>query len=470
VSIYVFTITVFCAKGFFALIDLRPTLEQMRLVPKMEAWKKTSSEYESQWRYIESFMKDYSGTFFSPIRTIIDREVKIDSRKLWEYINPLGPIAPQLVGLDSPKNYLVVFQNPAEARGTGGIIGLFAVVEVSKSGIEIKQIGSNSILQSLDMIPIKMPSDYVNLYGSDPAIWQNSNLSPHFPYGAKIYLELFRIQFGQQLDGVIAVDSFVLEAIMKNLNPININGIEINYRNVVDWTLSKSYSYYANSVNERKAFLVKLVSSVGKELEEEKFSRLKMLSSLQQPLKEHRILIYNSNPDIQKRIEHSQLSGSLDLSQSNEFRLVMINTSGNKMDYYLQREVVVRRKACGNQTEVDFVVKNGATLSMKLPSYVSGRLDRNEPNGIRNSHGVTALLYGPKSSYVEQVEDLDSGESLGYVAEERGRPIFGVALDLAAQQSRHFRVKFIGKPGELSIYTQPLVVDQKNHIIDRCRG
>ena len=52
--------------------------------------------------------------------------------------------SPLMLGIDTPKKYLIAFQNSAEARGTGGILGAFAEVEINKGNISIIRTGSNS--------------------------------------------------------------------------------------------------------------------------------------------------------------------------------------------------------------------------------------------------------------------------------------------------------------------------------------
>ena len=98
-----------------------------------------------------------------------------------------------LAGADEPKKYLIAFQNSAEARGTGGILGAYAVIELKKGSLKVIETGSNEPLygSSLEKIPIDVPDEYKRLYGENPAILQNSNLSPHFPYGAEIWLALW---------------------------------------------------------------------------------------------------------------------------------------------------------------------------------------------------------------------------------------------------------------------------------------
>jgi hypothetical protein len=51
-------------------------------------------------------------------------------------------ILPAMLGKDDPKRYLVAFQNEAEARGTGGLAGAFAIVEANHGKLKFRLIGS----------------------------------------------------------------------------------------------------------------------------------------------------------------------------------------------------------------------------------------------------------------------------------------------------------------------------------------
>ncbi|MEN9325537.1 MAG: hypothetical protein RL414_1291, partial [Actinomycetota bacterium] len=114
-----------------------------------------------------------AGVDFSPIRDEAVATIKASS---W------------LAGADAPKRYMIAFQNSAEARGTGGILGAFAIVDMNKGAFSVVRTGSNAVLYSLKDVPVKVPAEFTRLYGKNPAILQNSNLSPHFPYGAEIWM------------------------------------------------------------------------------------------------------------------------------------------------------------------------------------------------------------------------------------------------------------------------------------------
>jgi uncharacterized protein Usg len=142
-----------------------------------------------------------------------------------------------LAGADKPKKYLIAFQNSAEARGTGGILGAYAIIEFNKGDIKILKTGSNAELKWNTELTIKMPDEFMRLYGKNPAIWQNSNLSPHFPYGAKIWMANWEKQFGGKLDGAIAVDPTALSYILRSTGEIRLkSGEKITSENVVEET------------------------------------------------------------------------------------------------------------------------------------------------------------------------------------------------------------------------------------------
>lgn len=120
--------------------------------------------------------------------------VNLNFRPIKDELDTLLKVSPALIGVDQPKKYLIAFQNSAEARGTGGILGAYAIVESNKGSLKVIETGSNEPLygSSLEKIPIDVPDEYRRLYGENPAILQNSNLSPHFPYGAEIWLALWK--------------------------------------------------------------------------------------------------------------------------------------------------------------------------------------------------------------------------------------------------------------------------------------
>jgi len=55
--------------------------------------------------------------------------------------------SPALAGDDGSKQYLVAFQNTAEARGPGGILGAYAILELTGGQLSVIKTGSNAELK-----------------------------------------------------------------------------------------------------------------------------------------------------------------------------------------------------------------------------------------------------------------------------------------------------------------------------------
>ena len=139
---------------------------------------------------------------------------------------PIVKLLPTLLGNPDPKRYLVVFQNDAELRPTGGFLTAYATLTVANGKIEpgVSQdiytldAAFNSKIPAPDPIKKYLPLVY-NWYLRD------MNLSPDF----KVSMDTFTKYYGQtpgapDFDGLIAIDTQVPVAILKVLGPIGVPG------------------------------------------------------------------------------------------------------------------------------------------------------------------------------------------------------------------------------------------------------
>ena len=381
--------------------------------------------------------------------------------------------APLLLGVDRPKKYLIAFQNSAEARGTGGILGAFAIVKFDRGKLSVERTGSNAILKSLETLPIPMPSDFKRIYGDDPAIWQNSNISPHFPYGAKIWMALWEKQFGEKLDGVIAVDPSTLSYILKSTRPITLkSGEVITSENLVSETLQKAYKRYEFDNLARKDFLVRIINATASRLVSGQYSKLRLAQGLKRGIDENRILVFSSDTRVESLLEDTSIGGALSTSKNNEFRAVIINTDASKLDYYLSRKTQVKSLSCSENGEVrvELLVKNILTTGIGLPSYVLTRADKTKPPGlVSGQHRFLAFVYGPPNSSLISARRSTTFGSAGRLGEERDRPVLVVDIDLSPQQSEKVTAVFSRGTGPITYHSQPLVIAEKVAIDDKCR-
>lgn len=377
-----------------------------------------------------------------------------------------------LAGADKPKKYLIAFQNSAEARGTGGILGAYAIIEFNKGDIKILKTGSNAELKWNTELTIKMPDEFMRLYGKNPAIWQNSNLSPHFPYGAKIWMANWEKQFGGKLDGVIAVDPTALSYILRSTGEIRLkSGEKITSENVVEETLKNAYERYEKDNDARKQYLVEIMNATAAKLTKGEYSKVKMAKALRNGIKANRILIYSTNQSAQKQLENVRLGGHLGLVANNEYRTVIQNIDASKLDYYLDRSVTIESKSCQNvkQTQVRIRVTNTLETGVGLSAYVLTRADKGKPASlITGAHRFKVFIYGPTDAKLISVSRENRTADLGGSSVERKRPIYVADVDLAPGTSEELLANFSGGVGNITFIDQPLVLETKLSIQDKC--
>ena len=379
-----------------------------------------------------------------------------------------------LAGADKPKKYLIAFQNSAEARGTGGILGAYAIVELKKGSLKVIETGSNEPLygSSLEKIPIDVPDEFKRLYGENPAILQNSNLSPHFPYGAEIWLALWKKEFGQTLDGVIAIDPTALSYILRSTGPITLDsGEKITSENLVAVTLKDAYKIFEKDNKARKKYLVEIMNATVKHLNSGDYSKLKMAKAIRDGIVANRILFYSTDKGAQKKLSQTRLGGFMSLESNNEFRTVIQNIDAGKLDYYLDRDVTIESKSCENDrlTQVRIRVTNTLKTATGLSSYVLTRADKGKPASlIAGSHRFKLFIYGPTDAKLVSVLRENQKADLGGASVERKRPIYIADVDLAPGASEELLANFSGGVGKISFVDQPLVRQTKINIKDRC--
>ena len=402
-------------------------------------------------------MTQIAGLDFSPIRDEVTAVIRASS---W------------LVGADAPKRYMIAFQNSAEARGTGGILGAFAIIELNKSSFSVVRTGSNAIFYWLKDVPVKVPTEFTKLYGKNPAILQNSNLSPHFPYGAEIWMGIWKEHFDEQLDGVIAVDPSALSYVLKATGPITLeSGEVITSENVVSETLQKAYKRYEKDNKARKQYLVDIMDVAASKIVSGQYSKIEMVRAIKKGLIENRILMYSRDTPAEKELATVRLGGYLDKAPNNEFRAVIQNIDASKLDYYLDRSVVIESKSCEKEkeTQVRIRVTNTLKTGVGLSAYVLTRADKGKPASlVTGAHRFKVFIYGPTDAKLISVSRENRTADLGGASIERKRPIYVADVDLAPGDSEELLANFSGGVGKISFVDQPLVLETKLSIKDKC--
>ena len=473
VTLLIFIAIVITVLSYFA-ITLGPIISHIKTYVTSIHNNSYPEKIETSSKVISNDLDRAFQSLDKPILKQLLRVSGLDFSPIAPELKGLILASPEITGATKTKKFMIAFQNSAEARGTGGILGAFAIVAVENGHLRVERTGSNVALKSLDEIPIPMPTEYTNLYRSDPAIWQNSNLSPHYPYGAKIWMALWEKQYNEKLDGVLAIDPTALSYILKATGSVQLeNGEKIDSDNVVFNTLSGAYKRFEKDNLARKRYLVDIMNATFSKITAGDFSKISMAKALRKGTLENRILFCANDKLTQESLFETRLSGNLTAKANNQFRVVIQNIDASKLDYYLDRKIYVKSLSCEDPrtTQISVVVKNSLKTGVGLPAYVLTRADKTKPIGmITGQHRFLVFIYGPIGSSLVHAKRSSTFGSAGGVGTELGRPILVSDLDLSPLMSEKITATFTRGSGKLTYFDQPLVRKSSITINDKCKG
>jgi len=423
-------------------IDLAPIIS---LQGGIEAANRAMASAGQQAREI-----DASATA-GPVRDAVDQLLGLvdEVTSSVDAIDRTAHLLPAMLGADGPRNTLVLIQNNAELRASGGISGALAVMTADNGAIELVAQGSTSDFNPPYDSPI-LPLDdaTASLYGEITGEFiQDVNLTPWFDTSGQLARAMWEDRMGGTIDAVVAVDPVLLSYLLKATGPLPVGDITLTSENAVAVLLSETYARYPDP-REQDAFFAAAAQAVFSALTESSIDPKAVVEALVRGGDEGRVRIWNVREDDQRWVEGTTLSGMLPSDNSDGPRLgvYLSDGTGSKMDYYLDTEISVASAMCradGLPTyRVTVTLTNTAPAdaATSLPWYVTGGGEYGTPPG--NIETIVAL-YGPVDA-VNQGATLDGAVANGHAAIDRGRPAIVIPTELAPGETTTLTADFVG--------------------------
>nr|WP_087587535.1 DUF4012 domain-containing protein [Prescottella equi] len=390
------------------------------------------------------------------------QEQTADLSQLLGNVSTAAELVPSMMGADGPRTYFIGFQTNAEARGTGGLLGGFGELRAVDGAVRVEDLGSNKELSTDSKKPLDLGPDFEKQYGiSRPTTdFRNSNVSSHFPYAAQIWRSLWAQESGEQVDGVIATDPVALSYILDVVGPVTMpDGEKVTADNVVELTESTAYSRFANNNNARKAYLQTIAGKVVERMTGKISNPQALLEALGRAASERRIAVWSANPTEQQVLEGTVLGHTVPDDPAPYAGVVVNNLGGNKLDYYLEREIDYTAESCVGDTRKSTVT---VRLTNTLPpgdytKYVAGMFDN--PAGAPVGTNLTNLsLVATQGAKLNKVT-VDGKPAFAFTGAERGHPVFDIQTQV--RQGQTIEVKYeLTEPavgGEARVPVQALI-------------
>lgn len=361
-------------------------------------------------------------------------------------------VLPALLGAQGPRNYLLLFQNNAELRSTGGIPGAIALIHVEKGKIALTEHTAAKDFPEFPEPVLPLAPQVHGLYGDIAGRYmQDVNLTPQFPLAASLASEMWKRQMHTDVDGVIALDPIVLSHVLQATGPVSLpSGESLSSANAVKMLLSDVYATYRN-ISQKDEYFSLAASAVFAKVSTGEFNSTAMLAALTQSANENRLLMWSAHTEEQSLFTAIGRDGGLPstLPSAPELGVYLNDAVGSKMSYYLDVSYRVGGVTCradGRPSwEVEVTLKNNAPpdAAKSLPEYVTGGgVFGVRPGIIKTQVNVYAI---PESVYLDAQRngthldvhtDMDTGYSVAQTYSM-----------LAPGQSETIRMRFLGPSG-----------------------
>lgn len=315
----------------------------------------------------------------------LKKTAKVLEKNMDDFIDMI-PALEDFLGVKTDKKYLIVFQNNAELRASGGFIGSYALIDLKKGkikNIEVPAGGSYDTEGGMRAL-IESPQP-LHLVKANWYFW-DANWWPDWRMSSRNLMWFLEKSGGPSVDGVISLTPDVLRDILEVSGPIDLSekyGVVVDANNFYDVIqeivevigqpeifkdkelktdildrvdvdslakmLASSSEVVSSSTassteilarNEPKKIIGDLMDKIMHNFMND-FNRDKLLASLkilENNLSRKNILLYFSNKDLQKEVEARSWAGELKDAPLDYLLLVDTNIAGGKTSYYIKND------------------------------------------------------------------------------------------------------------------------------------
>lgn len=317
-------------------------------------------------------------------------------------------LMPAMLGANGPRDYLVLFQNNAEWRSLGGIAGAMAVVHAEDGGISLSAQGSTADFQRYPEPVVPLPPEVRDIFGARPGLYvQNVTQVPDFTVGASLAREMWKREFGAEVDGVIAVDPVSLSYLLEATGPVTLpTGDVLSSETAVPLLLNEVYLRYERP-SDQDAFFAAATAAVFDALSSGGADPAKLITALARAGEERRLYLWSADAADQAILDGTSLQGRLPETdaEATRFGVYFNDGTGSKMDYYMKVGSAVgwcTDTEGAPEAQLTVRLRNDAPAdAASLPDYITGGGSFGTPPGLVET---VAYLYLPAGAEVVAAE------------------------------------------------------------------
>lgn len=316
------------------------------------------------------------------------------------------PTLLDIAGSGGTKTYLVIFQNNAEMRATGGNPAASMILTFTDGRLGyVDQASSSTFYEAgtQDREYVSLPAETTGLYL--PTLTRHSqdyNFTPDFPTTAQLFQAVWADTSGAQFDGVISIDPVVLAHMLAVAGPVTLaDGEQLTADNAVKVLLSDSYERFPDGATS-DLFFADTAKRVFDHLTTSSWDPMAMLDALEQSAAEQRVYLAFTSPEAQALATELGVDGALpsDNAAQTQIGMYLNDSSVGKLEYHLSSAITATCDAGARTVTTTMTLHNGITDDVRS-NYTLGL--RNGSYGIpRTTMMLDVLYFAPPGAQITQ--------------------------------------------------------------------
>jgi hypothetical protein len=346
-------------------------------------------------------------------------------------------LAPDLLGYDGPKTYLVLAHDNTEILGSGGFVLVYGLLTVDHGRVErlfFDHVGgiyldwrerTGEYIEPPRPLKAYLLRDWP--MGLGEASWW-----PDFPTVAEKAIELYRRETGSEepIDGVIGINFLTLAKLLEVTGPVTVEeyGVTVDSQNVTEQTLIITHPQDSRPwTSDRYDFTGYLAQDViDRSLTIGSSRWAPMLTALHTLGQERNLLLYSRDEEVQEAIAEQGWDGRVMPTGGDYLLVVDSSLNSTKLNLVVQPsiQVDISLDELGNaRNTVTITYANDYTnwaqsKDPRLASLVVGA-------GTLTVYGNYLRLLVPEGSTLEDVREQGTPVAAEAVWQEHGKTVVG---------------------------------------------
>lgn len=365
-----------------------------------------------------------------------------EQRKLMATQIQLQQILPTLLGFNGKKTYAVLLQNNQELRPTGGFLQAIAIVTVDNGLLVDSQVLTVSDLDKAMSGQVAPPPEIQAYLGEKNWMLRDANWDPDFPQTAQQVQWFLQRILGKKVDGVIGVNLYVLQNILKQTGPVSLSEYNetLTEKNFFDRVEFHSEIKLVES--GKRDYLSTVLEKILKSTSATPAEKIQpLLGSLYSSLKNGQAMIFIDQPDKNALLNSLGWGGEITTPQcpspfsdepciTDTFYQVEANVGINKANFTLDRHI----KHTVNITPT-------AILHQREMTFTNTSTSNAWPLGPYKAY---IRFYVPELSSLQEVRVNGTilAPTAVVVKTDHAKKYFGVSIEVPVGQSRTLTLSY----------------------------